>query len=392
MAQTSAEMNKNKKAIEDFLSSADVEINGNRPWDLQVLNEGFYKRILREGSLGFGESYMENWWECKHLDELFYRLFKADLENKISSNFNMKWLILKARFFNRQTRKKAKKSIANHYDIGNEFYKIMLDPLMIYSCGYWQNADTLKESQENKLELICRKLKVQEGQRVLDIGCGWGGFAYYCAKKYKTQVTGITISKEQYKYAKECCKKLDVEIRMQDYRDVNEKYDRIVSIGMLEHVGFKNYGPYMDLVKRNLNDDGLCLLHFIGNNASEYTTDPWIHKYIFPEGVIPSIKQISEAMENKLILQDAHNFGPYYDQTLMAWYENFKNGWPEMQKLYPRPFFKMWEFYLCSAAASFRAKRLQLYQLVVTRKEFSTMYKAVRPNNLKTSNLEQFII
>ena len=377
-------MNRYKQTIQDLLAPIDIEINGHRPWDIQVKDEEFYRRVFREGSLGLAESYMEGWWECASLDEFFYRLFKADLEKKIKSNLKLKWLVVKARLFNRQTKKRAAKSIAGHYDIGNELYKRMLDPLMIYSCGYWQDAESLKQAQENKLELICRKLKLEEGQRVLDIGCGWGGFAYYCAKNYKVKVTGITISRRQYDLAKERCRGLDVEIRLQDYRDLNdEKYDHIVSIGMLEHVGYKNYRYFMDAVKRNLKDNGVCLLQFIGNNESKYTTDPWINQYIFSEGLIPSMTQISEAMEGRLILQDVHNFGPYYDKTLMAWYQNFKDAWPQIQQPYNEMFYRMWKLYLCSAAASFRVKRLQLWQLVVTGKDFLPMYESVRPKQLR---------
>lgn len=254
---------------------------------------------------------------------------------------------------------------------------------MMYSCGYWKEAQNLAEAQENKLELICRKLKLQPGQKVLDIGCGWGGFAYYAAKNYNVEVTGITISQEQYTLAKERCKDLRVKIRLQDYRDLNENYDRIVSIGMLEHVGHKNYKPFMEVVKRNLKDNGICLLQFIMGNESNYTTDPWTNKYIFPKGMMPSIGQLGDAMENKLVLQDAQNFGPYYDKTLMAWYENFKKAWSEMQQSYDRIFYRMWEFYLCSSAASFRARRLQTFQLVVTRKGFPAVYQPAKPKHLK---------
>ena len=380
-------MNKYKKAIQDLLAANDIEINGNRPWDIQVKNDRFYQRILRQGSIGLGETYMEDWWECERLDEFIYRLFKADLEKKIRSNFKLKWLVLKARLFNGQTKKKAEKSIASHYDIGNALYQKMLDPLMVYSCGYWQKAKNLKEAQENKLELICRKLKLEPGQKILDIGCGWGGFAYYAAKNYQVEVIGITISKEQYNLAKERCNDLKVEIRLQDYRDLNEKFDRIVSIGMLEHVGYKNYRPYMEMVKRNLKENGICLLHFIGGNESKYVADPWINKYIFPHGLIPSIPQIGEALENKLILQDWHNFGIYYDKTLMAWYDNFKNAWPSIKESYGERFFKMWQFYLCSSAASFRARKLQLWQLVLTGKEFPHLYQSVRPEQLSVPQL-----
>lgn len=380
-------MNRYKKVIEELLASAGIEVDGSRPWDIHIKNDNFYRRVLRQGSMGLGESYMEGWWECPRLDEFLDRIFSADLEKKIKENVKLKWLILKARLFNLQTKKKAEKSIASHYNIGNRLYEEMLDPLMMYSCGYWQDAHNLEQAQENKLELICRKLKLEPGQKVLDVGCGWGGFAYYAAKNYQVKVVGITISEEQFELAQDRCKGLPVEIRLQDYRDLDEKFDRIVSIGMLEHVGHRNYKRYMEVIKRNLKQDGICLLHFIGGNESSYITDPWINKYIFPEGLIPSITQIGQALESKLILQDWHNFGLYYDQTLMAWYRNFKEAWPALKESYNNFFYKMWEFYLCSSAASFRAKRLNLWQLVLTRKEFPDLYQSVRPQHLSTNHL-----
>ncbi|MFZ0489978.1 MAG: cyclopropane fatty acyl phospholipid synthase [Salegentibacter sp.] len=379
-------MNRYKKIIEDLLASAGIEINGSHPWDIHIKNDNFYRRVLKQGSIGLGESYMEDWWECAKLDEFLDRLFSADPEKKIKENIKLKWLILKARLFNLQTKKKAEKSIASHYNIGNRLYEEMLDPLMMYSCGYWQDAQNLEQAQENKLELICRKLKLEPGQKVLDVGCGWGGFAWYAAKNYQVEVVGITISKEQHELAQKRCKDLPVEIRLQDYRDLHEKFDRIVSIGMLEHVGHRNYRRYMEVIQRNLKEDGICLLHFIGGNESCYITDPWINKYIFPEGLIPSITQIGQALEDKLILQDWHNFGLYYDQTLMAWHKNFKEAWPALKETYNNFFYKMWEFYLCASAASFRAKRLNLWQLVLTRKEFPELYNPVRQTHLATNN------
>ncbi len=379
--------NKYQKAVKNLLTSAGININGDKSWDIRVKNENFYKRLLKEGTLGLGESYMEGWWDCKRLDEFIYLLFNAELEKKIRKNLRLKWLILKSRLFNRQSIHKSKKSINHHYDIGNELYREMLDPLMIYSCGYWQKTEELSQAQEKKLELICRKLKLKPGQRVLDIGCGWGGFAWYAAKNYGVEVVGITISEEQKKLAAERCKNLPVEIRLQDYREIDEKFDKIVSIGMLEHVGHKNYRPFMEIVKKNMKDDGICLLHFIGGNESKYSTDPWINKYIFPEGLIPSITQIGKALEDKLILQDWHNFGPYYDKTLMAWYQNFQDSWPKLKHEYGNIFFKMWEFYLCSSAAAFRSKRLNLWQLVLTKKESPKMYHSVRPKDLAEKQL-----
>ncbi|MCM8569275.1 cyclopropane fatty acyl phospholipid synthase [Gramella jeungdoensis] len=374
--------NQYKKIIEDLLASAGIRINGNKNWDIRVFNERFYRRILRDGSMGLGESYMEGWWDCPRLDEFIHRIFEADLEKKIKNSFSIKWQILKARLFNMQSIKKARKSISRHYDIGNKLFREMLDPLMIYSCGYWQETNDLARAQEHKLELICQKLQLKPGQKVLDIGCGWGGFPYYAAKNYDVKVVGITISKEQQKIALERCEGLPVEIRLQDYREVNEEFDRIVSIGMLEHVGHKNHSSFMKTINHNLRNDGICLLHFIGGNETRYTTDAWINKYIFPQGLIPSITQIGQSLEKNMVLQDLHNFGLYYDKTLMAWHENFQRAWPRLKETYNNFFYKMWEFYLCSSAAAFRSQKLNLWQLVITKREFPHIYQSVRPQNL----------
>ncbi|MGM0932344.1 MAG: cyclopropane fatty acyl phospholipid synthase [Bacteroidota bacterium] len=374
-----------KTAVQNLLQEAGIEINGKQSWDILVKNENFYQAVFSRGSLGFGETYMEGWWECRALDKMFHRLFRANLEEKIKSNFRLKLLWLKSKIFNQQTKSKALKSVGSHYNIGNDLYKKMLDPLMVYSCGYWKDAKDLAEAQRHKLELICQKLKLKKGQTVLDIGCGWGGFAKYAAENYGVTVTGITISEEQQKLAAERCQGLPVEIRFQDYRDVDEKYDRIVSIGMLEHVGHKNFESFMQVIKRALKTDGISLVHFIGGNFTKYHTDPWINKYIFPQGLIPSVRQIGQAMERKLILEDWHNFGLYYDHTLMAWMENFKQAWPELKSDYSDIFYRMWEFYLNSSAAAFRAKKLNLWQLVLTHPHSSEIYQSLRPETFSAS-------
>lgn len=371
-------MNSYKKAIEELISETGIRINGNKPFDIQVYNENFYKRVLKNGSLGLGESYMEGWWECEDLDVFFYKIFSQELENKVQKNWNFISLVLKAKLFNLQTKSKSLDAIAHHYDIGNNLYEKMLDPLMMYSCGYWEGVTNLAEAQEQKLKLICEKLKLKPGQRVLDIGCGWGGFAFYAAKNYKVNVVGITISEEQRQVAIERCEGLNVEIRFQDYRNIDEKFDRIVSIGMLEHVGHKNYDEFMAVVHKNLTDTGICLLHFIAGNKTDLNTDPWIHKYIFPSGLIPSLAQIGKAMENKLLLEDLHNIGVHYDYTLMAWQKNFKESWESLKDQYDETFYRMWLFYLASSAASFRSRRLNLWQLVLTKPSFHQEYTSIR--------------
>jgi len=371
-------MKKYKVAVEELISGTGITINGDKPYDLQVHDPRFYQRVLSQGSLGMGESYMEGWWDCEDLDTFFYKIFTNGIEKKVENNWKFLSLVIKAKIFNLQTKSKALQSIAHHYDIGNILYEKMLDPLMMYSCGYWEGASTLSEAQEQKLKLICEKLQLKPGQKVLDIGCGWGGFAYYAAKNYKVNVVGVTISAEQQKLASERCKDLNVEIRFQDYRDIDEKFDRIVSIGMLEHVGYKNYDRFMKVINKNLEDDGLCLLHFIASNKTDLNTDPWIHKYIFPSGLIPSLTQIGKAMEDKLLLEDVHNIGLHYYYTLKAWQENFKKSSDFLKKEYGETFCRMWDFYLTISATSFRARRLNLWQMVVAKPSFQMEYKSIR--------------
>lgn len=372
--------------LERLIQGTGIEINGEHPWDVQVHEEDFHKRVFSQGSLGLGESYMDGWWDCERLDLFFERLFKSEIEQKIRDSFRLKWMLLKARLFNRQEKEKSSKSIKKHYDIGNDLFEQMLDPLLIYSCGYWQNTDSLTKAQEQKLDLICQKLDLQPGDRVLDIGCGWGGFAYFAAKNYGVQVVGITISEEQQRKGVEVCQDLPVEIRLQDYRDIDECFDKIVSIGMVEHVGHKNYRQFMEVTRRNLKDEGLALLHFIGSNTTSFTTDPWIDKYIFPGGVIPSIQQIGKALEGELVMLDWQNFGRYYDKTLMAWKENFDAAWESFASSYSEEFKRMWHFYLCSSAASFRTRRLNLWQLVLSKKEHTNNYRSIRPDQFRLLN------
>ena len=244
--------------------------------------------------------------------------------------------------------------------------------------NFYKNAENLNAAQEAKLDLICRKLGLKPGMRVLDIGCGWGGFAKFAAETYDVSVLGITVSREQVEYANRCCRAPAVEIKFQDYRTLNDMFDRIISIGMFEHVGSKNYRTYMQVVHRCLAPDGLFLLHTIAGNTSVSSTDPWISKYIFPNSMLPSAKQITSAAEGLFVLEDWHSFGPYYDDTLMAWYANFKANWDKIKDAYDRRFFRMWTYYLLSCAGSFRARRNQLWQIVFSKTGVSGGYTGIR--------------
>lgn len=355
-----------RRRVENLLHYADVTINGSRPWDLQVKHPDFFRRVLAKGSLGFGEAYMDGWWDSESPDQLLTRLIRAELDRKIKS-LVVVYDAVRAKLINRQKRRRAFVVGEKHYDIGNDLYMKMLDKRMIYSCGYWKNATTLDEAQEHKLELTCRKLHLKPGQRVLDIGCGWGGTARYMAERYGVEVVGATISGAQAELAREQCAGLPVDIRLVDYRDLDGRFDRIVSIGMFEHVGPKNYRTYFRKVAELLEADGLFLLHTIGGNTSAHQTDPWIERYIFPNGVIPSAQQITSAFEGDFVLEDWHNFGPHYDRTLMAWHENFVKAWPGLNRSYDERFRRMWSYYLTSCAAAFRARDKQLWQIVLSK-------------------------
>ena len=358
-----------KQTVQDLFTAVDVQINGTRPWDVQVHNENFYSRILSNGSLAFGESYMDGWWDCEALDQLFERLLSGRVDKRVTARDpSFLLVLLRAYILNPQSIKRAFIVGKEHYDMSNELFSLMLDEGMNYSCGYWKNAQDLNQAQINKLDLICQKMHLEPGMSVLEIGCGWGGFAKYAAQNYGVSVHGVTISKEQMQYAEDACQGLDVTFELKDYRKLNTEYDRIVSIGMFEHVGYKNYRKYMQVARRCLKDDGLFLLHTIGRNNSDRTAEAWINKYIFPNGMTPSVQQIGKAVENLFIIEDWHNFGQDYDTTLMAWYENFQNNWHRLEQTYDERFQRMWQYYLLMCAGSFRARRNQLWQLVLSKK------------------------
>ncbi|MFZ5947164.1 MAG: cyclopropane fatty acyl phospholipid synthase [Stygiobacter sp.] len=371
--------NKYKTLTQQLLSLAGIEINGSNPWDIQVHDERFYKRAVTEVELGLGESYMDNWWDVEKLDEMIFRIIRADLQNKVKRNLKIALQLAGFYLINMQARQRAFIIGERHYDLGNDLFQNMLDKRMNYSCAYWKDAKTLDVAQENKLELICKKLYLKPGMRVLDIGCGWGAFGKYAAEKYGVEVVGVTVSKEQVALGKELCKGLPVEFRLQDYRDVNEKFDRIVSVGMIEHVGYKNYREYFQLAERNLKDDGLFLLHTIGEVRSTIATDAWTHKYIFPNGMLPSIAQLAKTVENLFIIEDLHNFGADYDKTLMAWYDNFQNSWEKLKNKYTERFYRMWKYFLLSSAGAFRARnKNQLWQIVLSKKGVLGGYQSIR--------------
>lgn len=369
--------NHEREALRAILAKADISIGGDRPWDFRPRNPKVFSRILRRGSLGLGDSYVDGWWECEDLDQFFFQILSADL-GRAARSWKSSLASARARLLNLSPRSRAFEVAEKHYNLGNDLFQTMLDRRMTYSCGYWKEAKTLDAAQEAKLDLVCRKVKLRPGMRVLDIGCGWGSFAIFAAQHYGVSVTGVTVSEEQRSLAAQRGKDLPVEFRLEDYRDLREEFDAVVSIGMFEHVGDKNYETFFNVARRCLQPEGLFLLHSIGTAVTSAAGDPWISRHIFPNSHIPSMKEISAAIEEKFIVEDWQNFGADYARTLRAWEENFRAGWENLKANYDERFYRKWRYYLLSCAGSFRARYNQLWQIVLSKKGVPGGYVSVR--------------
>ena len=359
------------QAFAELLAEADIRIGGDRPWDIQINHRRTAEFILARGSLGLGESYMQGWWDCQQLDEFIARLLAARLDERAGGTVLL-LQALRAQLFNLQSLRRAWRVGEAHYDIGNDFFEAMLDGSMTYTCGYWDAAETLDEAQAAKLELVCAKLGLRPGMRLLDIGCGWGSLLRHAAERCHVDGVGLTISRQQAALGKRRCSGLPVDFRLIDYRDFGsdsnsvERFDRIASLGMFEHVGHKNHRAFFAVAQRCLRADGLLLLHTIGKNQSGTPTDPWIDRYIFPNGELPSLAEIAEAAQSFFVIEDVHNFGADYDRTLMAWHQRFEAAWPRFAAQYGERFRRMWRYYLLACAGSFRVRANQLWQIVLS--------------------------
>ncbi|WP_018158507.1 MULTISPECIES: cyclopropane fatty acyl phospholipid synthase [unclassified Thioalkalivibrio] len=362
-----------RQQVTELLRSADIEVGGGRPWDLQVHDERLFRRILADGSLGAGEAYMDGWWDVERLDELFFRILRARLEGKVRTPAVLGRVLL-SWLANEQSRGRSRRVAEQHYDLSNRLYEAMLGRTMQYTCAYYgpDGAEaTLDAAQRAKLDLIARKLHLEPGMRVLELGGGFGELARYLAAEHGCEVDSYNISSQQVEYARGLCEGLPVDVRQQDYREAareSRQYDRVVSIGLMEHVGPKNFRAFFELARARLKPGGLMLLHTIGGNVSRVRTDRWIAQYIFPGGVIPSEAQLTRAKEGVFVLEDWHNFGPDYDRTLMAWDANFVTAWPDLKQSegLDERFYRMWRYYLLSCAGAFRARKLNLWQLVLS--------------------------
>lgn len=362
-----ASQSSSERLVRRLLEKAGIDVDGGAPHDIIVHDRRVYARVLRDGSLGLGEAYVEGWWDSQAVDETLTRILRARLADWAGTSWLETASVLSTKIVNLQSRRRAPQVAEQHYDIGNDLYRAMLDRRLVYTCAYWNGAQDLEEAQEAKLDLVCRKLGLDAGMRLLDLGCGFGGLARYAAENYGARVTGLTLSKRQVDLGRELCAGLPVELRLQDYRDASGTYDRVVSVGILEHVGPRNYRTYMKVVDRCLAPGGISLFHTIVNPRSQTVGDPWITRYVFPNSSLASIAQLARAMEGLFLLDDLHAFGDDYDCTLMAWYRNLVRAWPQLKASYCERFYRIWTYYLLMSAAVFRTRQAQLVQAVISR-------------------------
>jgi cyclopropane-fatty-acyl-phospholipid synthase len=343
-----------------------ISLNGDQPWDIQVHDWSAMLRAFLRGSLGLGEAYMDGVWDCERIDELFYRIAGGSLPVFVGL------AIQTGTVFRMGKQSYAYRVGQSHYDLGNDLYQKMLDKRMTYTCAYWDNgAKTLDEAQEHKLALTAAKLHLEPGMSVLDIGSGWGSFIGYLAEKFGVRATGLTVSKEQAAYANERYKDLPVTTLIEDYRahSPREKYDRIVSLGMFEHVGGPAHRIFFETSRRLMKDSGLLMLHTIGIPGKRERPEPWMAKYIFPNSEIPDPVDIACASRGLLRLENAQNLGgPNYSKTLMCWLSNFDAGWDSLDHShYDERFRRMWRLYLAASAGNMRAGNMDVWQFVYSK-------------------------
>ena len=331
--------------VERVFAASDIAIDGSKPWDIRVTDNRFFRAVVTQGSLGLGEAYMNGWWKCEDLEELAYRLMRSGIY-KISLWMPI-YLVANIHdaAINQQSKEKSLRVAERHYAMGNDIFLSFLGKYKNYSCGYFSDTDNLDQAQLQKLEKICRLLDLKPGDRVLDVGGGWGEFARYAATKYGCYVTSVNITDEQIKFAVEYCKGTSVDIRKCDYRDITGRYDKIAVIAMLTHVGPKNYRKFMEVADRCLEPGGMMLIESVGGHKSRKNCEAWINRYIFPGGVVPSLKQFDTAMAGRFSRKETDEFGGFYVHTLRAWNRNLMQAWPDHLRKYDERVRLMFEYF-----------------------------------------------
>ena len=344
--------------------------HGNPIFAVNIKDSIPVKELTDSTSLALGEAYMKGRLDVE--GDLYEALdhFLGQMDRFAVNQTRLKKLLHPS-----NSRKNQQMEVSSHYDIGNDFYRLWLDETMNYSCGYFKtDKDTLYEAQVNKTDYILKKLALEKGMDLLDVGCGWGFLLIRAAKEYGVKGTGITLSREQYEGF---TKRIEEEglgglvtVKLMDYRDLPQsgmKFDRIVSVGMVEHVGRDNYDLFLSCADKVLNPKGLFLLHYI-SALEEHPGDPWIKKYIFPGGMIPSLREmISLAADHDFHVLDVENLRNHYNRTLLCWEKNFKEHEDEVREMFDQEFVRMWDLYLCSCAATFHNGIIDLHQILVSK-------------------------
>jgi cyclopropane-fatty-acyl-phospholipid synthase len=357
-------MNVYKKAVERILSTVDVRIGGSRPFDMQVHSDLFYKRVLLEGSVGLGESYMDGLWDCADLEELVFRFVESGIERRFRLLPGFVTMNALGHLVNRQPRSLGERT-SRHYNTDNDLFASFLGKYKNYSCAFYEEGDDLDTAQLKKMDLICDELCLRPGENVLDIGGGWGEIAKHMASR-GCRITSINIADEQMRAAREHCKGASVDVVKCDYRDVAGTFDKIAIIAMMSHVGHKNHRPLFETVHRHLAPDGLVFVDTVGSAVSLQNGNPWIDKYIFPGIVFPSIQQISRAVEGLFVIEAVRNFGASYVKTLRAWNANLRRAWPRLSHRHDERTRRMFEFFFLTVAGFFRARDFQNWYVVLS--------------------------
>ncbi len=366
----SSKISRYERRAQELFALAGIKINGDQPCDIQVRNNAAFVRLFGYGSLGWGEAYVDGYWDCEQLDDFVCRCLIANLTGHFRPSDFL--LFLRARLLNRSFPTLA---VPKHYESGIELFEKMLDQRLIYSSGYWKNATTLNEAQEHKLDLVAEKLGLKAGMKVLDIGCGWGGAIRYFAERYKVSGLAVTTSKNQYDVACQTCKDLPIEIRLHDYREVSEQFDCSYSIEMLGHLKPKHYKHYFQFVNRTLREGGSHLVQVAGSSMRAVRSDPWVQRYIFPGGYVPAPSQLIAAAQASLNLEDWQILTKDHDQTFMAWHENLSAAWKDFEEEVDERTVRMWRYYLLSFAGVFRSNASQLWQIVFSKSAVNPTYK-----------------
>lgn len=357
-----------KHLITYLFSRADIRVGGSRSWDIEVTDPRFFRTLMKRGSLGLGEAYMDGWWRAEDLEAFFYRCIKSNLYQASQSlPFHVRRRLLD-KLNNQQNRNKSVRVARQHYNLGNDLFFEFLGHYKNYSCGYFRDTDDLCQAQLKKMQQICREMAFKSGERVLDVGGGWGEIARHVATNHECQITSINISDEQITHARRHCAGLPVEIKKLDYRDLDKGFDKILVIAMLTHVGPKNYRVFMETLHRCLEPGGTVLIESVGSPTDKINCEPWTDKYIFPGGVIPSLRQIDRAIDGLFTRERTAEFGDYYHLTMRAWHENFTRAWPQLQLRYPEKVRLMFEYFFLSVAAAFRARSLLHWHIVLRKK------------------------